>query len=106
MSKQRHRNRRSQGGTTQTTTPLTGPGVAQFSVSEVAQFWMSLDKGLDAGHSTFRLLLSKFDVDGFEALLQQCMAGSPAWPKRDRRHPGVRWQDPACGVQSTDPLPA
>jgi hypothetical protein len=42
MSKQRHR-RRSQGGTTPETTPETGSGVAQFSVSEVAQFSMSLD---------------------------------------------------------------
>ena len=44
MSKQRHR-RRSQGGTTPETAPQTGSGVAQFSVSEVAQFSMSLDKG-------------------------------------------------------------
>ena len=43
MSKQRHR-RRSQGGTTPETTPQTGSGVAHFSVSEVAQFWMSVDK--------------------------------------------------------------
>jgi hypothetical protein len=43
MSKQRHR-RRSQGGTTPETAPQTGSGVAQFSVSEVAQFSMSLDK--------------------------------------------------------------
>ncbi len=42
MSKQRHR-RRSQGGTTPETTPETGSGVAQFSVSEVAQFSMSVD---------------------------------------------------------------
>jgi hypothetical protein len=42
MSKQRHR-RRSQGGTTPETTPQTGSGVAQFSVSEVAQFSMSVD---------------------------------------------------------------
>ena len=42
MSKQRHR-RRSQGGTTPETTPQTGSGVAHFSVSEVAQFWMSVD---------------------------------------------------------------
>ena len=42
MSKQRHR-RRSQGGTTPETRPQTGPGVAQFSVSEVAQFSMSVD---------------------------------------------------------------
>jgi hypothetical protein len=44
MSKQRHR-RRSQGGTTPETTPQTDSGVAQFSVSEVAQFSMSLDTG-------------------------------------------------------------
>ena len=43
MSKQRHR-RRSQGGTTPETKPQNGSGVAQFSVSEVAQFWMSVDK--------------------------------------------------------------
>jgi hypothetical protein len=42
MSKQRHR-RHSQGGTTPETTPQTGSGVAQFSVSDVAQFSMSLD---------------------------------------------------------------
>jgi len=42
MSKQRHR-RRSQGGTTPETTPQTGSGVAQFSVSEVAQFSLSVD---------------------------------------------------------------
>jgi len=42
MSKQRHR-RRSQGGTTPETRPQTGSGVAHFSVSEVAQFSMSLD---------------------------------------------------------------
>jgi hypothetical protein len=43
MSKQRH-GRRSQGETTPETTPQTGSGVAHFSVSEVAQFWMSVDK--------------------------------------------------------------
>jgi hypothetical protein len=42
MSKQRHR-QRNQGGTTRETRPQTGSGVAQFSVSEVAQFSMSLD---------------------------------------------------------------
>ena len=42
MSKQRHR-QLSQGGTTPETTPETGSGVAQFSVSEVAQFSMSVD---------------------------------------------------------------
>lgn len=42
MSKQRHR-RRSQSGTTPETKPQNGSGVAQFSVSEVAQFWMSVD---------------------------------------------------------------
>ena len=42
MSKQRHR-RRSQGGTTPETRPQTGSGVAHFSVSEVAQFSMSVD---------------------------------------------------------------
>ena len=46
MSKQRHR-RRSQGGTTPETRPQTGSGVAHFSVSEVAQFSMSLDKDID-----------------------------------------------------------
>jgi hypothetical protein len=45
MSKQRHR-RRSQGGTTPETTPQTGSGVAHFSVSEVVQFWMSVDSRL------------------------------------------------------------
>ena len=43
MSKQRHR-RRSQGETTPETTPQTGSGVAHFSVSEVVQFSMSVDK--------------------------------------------------------------
>lgn len=43
MSQQRHR-RRSQAGTTPTTPPQIGPEVAQFSLSEVAQFSMSLDK--------------------------------------------------------------
>jgi hypothetical protein len=42
MSKQRHC-QRSQGGTTPETKPQNGAGVAQFSVSEVAQFWMSVD---------------------------------------------------------------
>ena len=42
MSKQRHR-RSSQGRTTTETRPQTCSGVAQFSVSEVAQFSMSLD---------------------------------------------------------------
>jgi hypothetical protein len=42
MNKQRHR-RRSQGGTSPETTPQTGSGVAQFSVSEVVQFSMSVD---------------------------------------------------------------
>jgi len=45
MSKQRHR-RRSQGGTTPETTPQTWSGVAQFSVSEVAQFSLSVDTQL------------------------------------------------------------
>jgi hypothetical protein len=43
MSKQRHR-RRSQGGTSPETTPQTGSGVAHFSVSEVVQFSLSVDK--------------------------------------------------------------
>ena len=43
MSKQRHR-RSSQGRTTTETRPQTCSGEAQFSVSEVAQFSMSLDK--------------------------------------------------------------
>jgi hypothetical protein len=43
MSKQRHR-RRSQGETTPETTPQTGSEVAHFPVSEVVQFWMSVDK--------------------------------------------------------------
>jgi hypothetical protein len=42
MSKQRHR-RRSQGGTSPETTPQTASEVAHFSVSEVVQFWMSVD---------------------------------------------------------------
>jgi hypothetical protein len=42
MGKQRHR-QRNQGGTTTETRPQTGSGVAQFSVSEVAQFSMSVD---------------------------------------------------------------
>ena len=42
MSKQRHR-RRSQSGTTPETTPETRSVVAQFWVSEVAQFSMSVD---------------------------------------------------------------
>lgn len=42
MSKQRHR-RPSQGGTSPETTPQTGSGVAEFSVSGVAQFSMSVD---------------------------------------------------------------
>jgi len=42
MSQQRH-SRRSQPGTTPTTPPQIDSGVAQFSVSEVAQFSMSLD---------------------------------------------------------------
>jgi hypothetical protein len=43
MSKQRHR-RRSQGGTSPETTPQTASEVAHFSVSEVVQFWMSVDR--------------------------------------------------------------
>jgi hypothetical protein len=46
MSKQRHR-RRSQGGTNPETTPQTGSEVAHFSVSEVVQFWMSVDSTAD-----------------------------------------------------------
>ena len=40
MSSNRHRR---QGGTTPTTEPQNSHGVAQFSVSEVAQFSVSLD---------------------------------------------------------------
>ena len=47
MSKQRHR-QRNQGGTTTETRPQAGSGVAQFSVSEVAQFSMSVDNPLGA----------------------------------------------------------
>ena len=43
MNKQRHR-RPSQGGTSPETTPQTRSGVAHFSVSEVVQFSMSVDK--------------------------------------------------------------
>lgn len=49
MSKQRHR-RSSQGRTTTETRPQTCSGVAQFSVSEVAQFSMSLDTLDQLGH--------------------------------------------------------
>jgi len=44
MNKQRHR-WRSQGGTSPGTTPQTGSGVTHFSVSEVVQFSMSVDRG-------------------------------------------------------------
>ena len=60
MSKQRHR-RRSQGGTTPETTPQTGSGVAQFSVSDVAQFSMSLDTRQQAG--LFALEFGRFWVE-------------------------------------------
>ena len=46
MSSNRHHRHRRQGGTTPTTEPQNSPGVAQFSVSEVAQFSVSLDKSL------------------------------------------------------------
>jgi hypothetical protein len=42
MSSNRQRHRQ-QVGTTLTNEPQNSPGVAQFSVSEVAQFSMSLD---------------------------------------------------------------
>jgi hypothetical protein len=44
MSSKRHHRHRRQGGTNPTTEPQNSPGVAQFSVSEVAQFSVSLDK--------------------------------------------------------------
>jgi hypothetical protein len=43
MSSNRQRHRQ-QVGTTLTNEPQNSPGVAQFSVSEVAQFSMSLDR--------------------------------------------------------------
>ena len=46
MSSKRHRPHK--GGTTPTTESKDRPGVVQFSVSEVAQFSMSLDKGLNS----------------------------------------------------------
>jgi hypothetical protein len=54
MSRQRHP-RRSQGGTTPETTPHTGSGVSQFSVSEVAQVWMPVDTANGFPSSTFSL---------------------------------------------------
>ena len=48
MSSKRHHHRR-QGGTNPTTEPQNSHGVAQFSVSEVAQFSMSLDTSLRTG---------------------------------------------------------
>ncbi len=44
-----NKQRRSQGGTSPETTPQTGSGVAHFSVSEVVQFSMSVDKGMRFG---------------------------------------------------------
>lgn len=49
MSKHRTSRRSSQGGTTPRTAAPQGPGVAQFSMSEVAQFSVSLDKGRRVG---------------------------------------------------------
>ncbi len=46
MSRKRHHPHK--GGTTPTTEPKDRPGVVQFSVSEVVQFSMSLDKVLAA----------------------------------------------------------
>ena len=45
-SRRRHPHK---GGPTPTTEPKDRPGVVQFSVSEVAQFSMSLDRGVDVG---------------------------------------------------------
>ena len=45
MNKQKTYRRR-QRGITPITTPRNSPGVAQFSMSEVAQFSVSLDKQL------------------------------------------------------------
>ena len=47
MSSKRHRSH--QGGTTPKTEPQHSPGVAQFSVSEVAQFSVSLDTWIAVG---------------------------------------------------------
>jgi hypothetical protein len=57
MSKQKNYRRR-QRGITPITTPRSSPGVAQFSMSEVAQFSVSLDRRrLTNGVSCERLLL-------------------------------------------------
>ena len=48
MSKQKNYRRR-QRGITPITTPRSSPGVAQFSMSEVAQFSVSLDNGINDG---------------------------------------------------------
>ena len=50
MNKQRHR-RPGQGGTSPETTHQSGSGVAHFSVSEVVQFSMSVDRVCSAGCS-------------------------------------------------------
>ena len=78
MSKQRHR-RRSQGGTTPETRPQTESGVAQFSVSEVAQFWMSVDKGCwEAPPPASRS--SRHVFSGQPLNLEECVPGNLAPP--------------------------
>ena len=55
MNKQKNYRRR-QRGITPITTPRNSPGVAQFSMSEVAQFSVSLDKDCESELGTYASL--------------------------------------------------
>jgi hypothetical protein len=72
MSSNRQRHRQ-QVGTTLTNEPQNSPGVAQFSVSEVAQFSMSLDT-LRSSFSSW--LLRRRSARRGSALLEAAAGGS------------------------------
>ena len=55
MNKQKNYRRR-QRGITPITTPRNSPGVAQFSMSEVAQFSVSLDKVFDSYDAAYEVV--------------------------------------------------
>jgi len=90
MSKQRHR-QRNQGGTTTETRPQTGSGVAQFSVSEVAQFSMSLDNPLAVLLRTEVRRAS--DQDSWRRIAGMTGGfGSPVWARCGQNYPNLTGQ--------------
>ena len=91
MNKQKNYRRR-QRGITPITTPRNSPGVAQFSMSEVAQFSVSLDTKLVPWKSSSWAWMYAAFWDALKVDRDnECIWIKKTW-KRLQRHPYPRWQ--------------